>query len=63
MGKYSDSNPVAGAKAGGGMKNDDGRENGSSYNSDEKPSMSAKHTFDPNEDAPKLGQVSGALED
>lgn len=56
---YKDANPNAGASAGGGMKNDDGREKGEGG----AVSMNPKHTFDPNEDAPRLGQIPGSLED
>ncbi len=57
---YKDANPEAGASAGGGEKNNDGREKGSEYNSSKDAPMNATHTFDPNQDAPKLGQRPGA---
>lgn len=62
MAKYKDSNPVAGASKGGGMKNVDGRENGSAYNKQDKAAFDAKHTWDPNEGAPKLPGKGGLEE-
>ena len=53
----TDASPKESGK--GGMLNNDGREMGSAYNKSEEPSMSPKHTFDPNEDAPSI--ASGKL--
>jgi hypothetical protein len=52
--KYSDSNPVAGAKSAKGMKNEDGRIGGAKYNKQDKAKMDAKQTYDPNADVPHL---------
>lgn len=62
MAKYKDSNPVAGASKGGGKKNNDGRENGSAYDKQQKAKFDPKLTSMPNEGAPKLPQKGGLEE-
>jgi hypothetical protein len=62
---HKDSSPNIGARAAKGMKNEDGRENGSAYNKKDKAPFSPKHTFDPNEDASQLngGKDRAGLQD
>lgn len=53
---YSDSSPNSGAKKKGGMKNVDGREGGSGWNSDKSKASFKDKAVDsmPNEGAPEL---------
>ena len=59
---YKDANPNAEASKAGGEKNEDGRLKGGEYSSakSETAGFDPKHTFDPNDGAPKLGQRPGA---
>lgn len=49
-------------KMGPGMKNDDGREKGSEYNTVSKASATFKETVNPNDSVKKLGSVDGVAE-
>jgi hypothetical protein len=54
-----DSNPNRGGKSAKGMKNNDGRVDGSAWDSQHKAKASFKETFSPNDDARQLPQVGG----
>lgn len=62
---YKDSSPNAGAKKGGGMKNNDGRIDGHKYDKQDKAKgagMSSKETFSPNDDVKSLPGRTGKEE-